>query len=468
MKLHHLVLFTSLSIFLNTTLFIGTSSALIAAFQAPTPTDNRSTSPDNESTDLFMQVLSANTIGLDLLKQTIKDDTREGGIQKNTVVSPLSFYAALSMLRSGLQGQTREKFDKQMLMLNISNASFDSANGSLLKSLIVRRAPIPNPPGETPQAPVVGIDNLAVATNGKTTGKAFHFSNQFIQTLQNSYSAAIESLDFHDPSASDRINTWAKEKTNGLISKIIEPPTLKGLIWLLLNSTYLEAGWSMKFKAIPEALCPRFTRLDGKRLSVPMITTRGQLNYAESADYQATELPLYASDLAFYLVVPKTKNAFLRWTTQGDLLTANQMANLFTQLKDFAKSPDYSDTEVTVKIPTFAFSYSKLLLEKAPLTQLLQLDYLFADSAYDDLAPLGALEGDAPGSKLGLIKHDVRIQLDRHGLSAAAITTIGGIGRTATPFPRIRKTIIADKPFVFMIADKKTNVILFAGTVVAP
>ena len=51
--------------------------------------------------------------------------------------------------------------------------------------------------------------------------------------LQSDYSKLVQDLatkiDFHDPSASDEINEWVAEKTNGLIKKTLgelDPETL--------------------------------------------------------------------------------------------------------------------------------------------------------------------------------------------------------------------------------------------------
>ena len=57
-----------------------------------------------------------------------------------------------------------------------------------------------------------------------------------------------------------------------------------------------------------------------------------------------------------------------------------------------------------------------------------------------------------------------RIELDRNGTKAAAVT-IGGMKGESAPAPGKEYLIILDRPFMFGIVDNATGFPLFLGTV---
>ena len=120
---------------------------------------------------------------------------------------------------------------------------------------------------------------------------------------------------------------------------------------------------------------------------------------------------------------------------------------------------DDSDNEypVVVKagIPEFSFDFSKNLNDTL---QGMGIKKAFSDEAeFDKMGR--AVVGDL---YLGFVLQKTRIELDRNGTRAAAIT-IGGMKGTSAPPTENIVYIILNRPFVFGIIDNATHMPLFLG-----
>ena len=73
----------------------------------------------------------------------------------------------------------------------------------------------------------------------------------FKDALSKFYNSEIQNVDFKNPEqTTDIINEFVNDKTNGLISKILESDALDGLSRLvLINAVYFKGLWKNQFKA---------------------------------------------------------------------------------------------------------------------------------------------------------------------------------------------------------------------------
>lgn len=67
--------------------------------------------------------------------------------------------------------------------------------------------------------------------------KNFKLNKDFFQQVSDGYQAGIESLDFTSSKSTDRINGWCKEKTNGMIPRIIDQVSADAVSYLM-NAIY--------------------------------------------------------------------------------------------------------------------------------------------------------------------------------------------------------------------------------------
>ena len=78
------------------------------------------------------------------------------------------------------------------------------------------------------------------------------------------------------------------------------------------------------------------------------------------------------------------------------------------------------------------------------------------------LTNLGELDAIAPGAYVSGAVHKAVIDVNEEGVSAAAVTAIEGAG-SGIPKKEKIATVIADRPYIYMIVDIDTNVPLFIG-----
>ncbi|HEY2710215.1 MAG TPA: serpin family protein, partial [Caulobacteraceae bacterium] len=96
---------------------------------------------------------------------------------------------------------------------------------------------------------------------------------------------------------------------------------------------------------------------------------------------------------------------------------------------------------------------------------------VFRDSAdFSGMAPLPyAGDPEATGLKIHEVVHQAWLDVDEEGAEAAAATavipeiTVSGLYRNRPP-----AIFRADRPFLFVLRDKRTGLILFMGRYVAP
>lgn len=420
-------------------------------------------------THLTANIQANNHVGVQLLQAVTAEKLATENKVENTMISPISAYMAFSMLHAGIGGQSQQQLQQFMNLPPRSLAHFDAQNRELMSLLQSEpSASRPQPKG-SPQAPIVGIYNSAWATNGATTGHPFVFDGKFLDKVA-LYQTEVQKVDFADPNGAGAaaLNQWADQKTRGLIPQIIDEDTAKQLVWALMNATYMEANWATQFHAIPAQHAVPFNQIDGTTAKRDRIIGSGAFRIASTEEYDAIEVPFYASDLAFYVRQPKTVALFQQMLSSGQLHDSNN----WISLKQNLAYPKAEDGQVVIRLdlPKFSFPTSVAMGPNSPIARRLGLGFLFDDRNDRDFQPMGLLHlgGDKyANTVVGLIKQDSKIELDENGVKAAAVTLIGGVRSTSIRQPPIEIPFVVDKPFQFAIASKKTGAILFMGHVVS-
>lgn len=418
-------------------------------------------------TTLTENIRSNNQVGFSLIQKTTEVDEATKGRFENVLISPVSAYVAFSMLHAGLRGDALDRLNQFMNLNPQENASFAQRNAELIRALSAeRKSAVPARRG-SPQEPIVGIYNSAWSTNGKTSGEPFRFNSQFLESLKH-YGAAVHDVNMKSPQAALMMNDWANQKTRGLIPSIVNDDITDKLVWALMNATYVEANWAYEFYATPAAYSTPFHQLDGKQVQKDSVTSTASYRIVSTSEIDAIELPFFASDLAFYVVQPKSVATFKKLLSTGQLHSEKLWSKVVKGL-EYPTGKNGSDAQVQLQMPKFSFPYSVTMRENDDLVSRLGLDFLFDNRSSPDFEPLGLLEigpGKFTRSKVGIIKQDSKIELDENGVKAAAVTLIGGVAESAVAVPPVIIPFVVDKPFQFLIASKKTGAILFVGTVV--
>jgi serpin B len=167
----------------------------------------------------------------------------------------------------------------------------------------------------------------------------------------------------------------------------------------------------------------------------------------DAGDYHFVELPYGRKELSMVIVLPKEIDGL---AGLGKRLTSVEFDHWYSRVQE---------TRMNFDMPRFKFTTS-LQLRKSLIS--LGMRTVFA-GATADLS--GMSEEHLSVSE---VIHQTFIEVDEKGTEAAAATAVvtrGYASVVATPDPI---SIHVDRPFMFVIRDNRTGVILFLGRVSEP
>lgn len=414
--------------------FIGSDPALsndTCQEEVPQAQKPRETSPDVAKAEL-QALVQGNTKFALTLYQALR------GQDGNLFLSPYSISLALAMAYAGARGETERQM-AAVLQFALLQDRLHPAFNALDLAITSRTRP--------------GLE-LSIA-NGFWGQVGYRFLQEYVDLLAEHYGAALRLLSFASTPepCRVRINDWVSEKTQGKIKDLLPPGSITPLTRLVLtNAIYFKGTWRYQFE-------PRLTRdgifylLDGGRVIVPMMELcalrdgryeeGASLNYTEGDGYQAVELPYVGEELAMVILLPKLE----QFRNFERSLDAERLGAILGGLR-----PEL----VRLTMPKFSFTSGFSL--KDTLSKLGMRD-AFSDKEADFSGMDGT--GDL---FIDEVIHKAFIAVDEQGTEAAAATAVS---ITLGMRPEI-KTVRVDRPFIFLIRDRKTGAILFMGRVLNP
>jgi serine protease inhibitor len=353
----------------------------------------------------------------DFFKRLNDEETTD----KNVFVSPLSLHMALGMLVNGANGQTADEIQKTLKLNGISLADANATYLKLMEGL----------PNADPKV------TLGLA-NSVWNRDTFKPETDFVSILKNSFKADASSFSGSDATP---LNTWASNKTNGKIKKVldqIEPQ----MVLFLMNALYFKGDWTTSFDEKKTMDYP-FQLANNQTKNVKMMQMKSKISFANRDGYFAYELPYGNGRYAMTVLVPTGTKGVNELVTK---LTATEWNQLQQSLKEV--------NNLAIGLPRFTLEYEIYLNE---VLKKMGMPTAFIPGAAD-LTKIN----EAGNLNVGFVKQNTYVAVDEKGTEAAAVTTIG-VELTSLP-----QTYYADRPFVFIISEKSSDTVLFMGKMVNP
>src|ERR1019366_8840712 len=353
------------------------------------------------------------------------------GRDGNLILSPFNIATALSMALAGARGRTAEEI-QSVLHLHY-DSTYDAALGALLANL--------TKDGNT------GGNELHTA-NGLWVQKGFAILPDFENTLTNNYHAPLTPLDFraNPEAARSQINRWTEEHTKEKIANLLPAGSLDSQTRLVLTSAiYFYGKWQAPF--VPSRTQPApFTLPTGATRQASFMNQTAHFRYTETPHAQVLEMRYAGTGIAFDVLLPKTL------TGVADLEKSLTFENLTGWLRDLAAR------NVQASLPKFP-AESEFSLRKALST--MGMPTTFTDKA--DFSGIDAHRGLA----ISEVAHKAFVDVSEQGTEAAAAT---GITMHATAMRMREEAVVfrADHPFLFLIRDTRSGVVLFIGRLMNP
>jgi serpin B len=349
----------------------------------------------------------------------------------NLIFSPFSISGALSMTLAGARGETAKAI-AGVLHQNRSQAAYPEAFMALVANLGQRAN---------------GSGNELLNANGLWVDSDLRLEPDFLATLRTKYQASLSPLDFarNLEGARTAINRWTQEHTKGKIRELFAPGSLDESTRLVLSSAvYFYGKWEHPFQPNQTRLAP-FKLGNGSTVETSFMKQTGRFGYAETPTAQILEMKYAGTGLALDVLLPKPGSS-LR-DLEGRL-TEDHLAGWLAEL---------SDRNVEVLIPKFRVESQFSLRE--------MLSRMGMGRAFTGSADFSGIDGRRDLA-LSNVLHKALVDVSEEGTEAAAATgSAVALVRMVVPEHTVFR---ADHPYVFLIRDAQSGLVLFAGRLTNP
>lgn len=390
-----------------------TSSASSAnpASEADSKTASVSAAPKPASPVDEAQKEGYQTFSWDLFKKSI-------GEKETGQISPLSAFYALGMLAGGAKEKTLEQLENA---LHLKDEDINSLAYALLAGTADKK-------------------ELALANSlWLTDGMKDAVLPDYTDLLKKDYEAEVFVQPFDDKAVAD-MNAWVEKKTDGMIKKMVSSLD-SSVVMVLINALAFSAEWQTPYKEEAIAAAP-FANADGSKTDVDLMHSDEDL-YIEAEGLKGFVKPYKDERYALAALLPADEKQ-----TLDEVLAKADGSAL---LKAIAAPQSES---VSTALPKFELS------SEIPLNKILQ-----------EMGITDAFEGSADFSGMakggGLAVSEVlqknKIQVDDKGTKAAAATD-AMIMETAMLEEDEKKSVICDRPFLYVLFDLNNGLPLMIGT----
>jgi serpin B len=341
--------------------------------------------------------------------------------EDNSFFSPWSMLSAFSVLYEGARGQTADEIASVFYL-----PKDDSLRRTLFESL---------------------QDNLNVNGSGYELRNAnalwiqqgFGIKEEFVNTARQYYDSEASEVSF--PKDEPVIDSWVEQKTNDKIKNLVKGKTSVDTRLVITNAIYFKGTWQTQFES-SQTHDNEFRVDAAKTVQVPMMQIQSKFAYAETDDLQVLSMPYKGQRMSMLVLLPK-----------NDIGSLEKSINI-ENLQDW--KTNLEEQKVMLFIPKFKLETTYGLSES-------MMD-LGMKKAFDGDADLSGISDEKP-LFVGFAIHKAFVDVNEEGTEAAAATAIGVMTESISPPIPIFK---ADHPFIFLIQDDETGLILFMGKVVDP
>ncbi|TYQ14585.1 UNVERIFIED_CONTAM: serpin B [Acetivibrio alkalicellulosi] len=369
------------------------------------------------------EVISSNSqFAFDIFAKLNEEDS-----DKNVFISPLSISTALTMT---MQGANSNTLDEMMKALKYDRMDIETINESYKNLLLYMN--------QIDKKIELNINNSIWLRKGESILEEFKNVNKGI------FNAPVYEVDFFREDAADTINNWISKSTNNKIREMIQPPIDPSVIMYLINAIYFKGEWTHKFDK-NETFKSRFYTGNGNETEVMMMRTKGEFEYGIRDDFKVLRLPYGNGKTSMYCILP------------SEDISINQFINNLNESKWEEIRESVSNTkDVLVNIPRFNIEYGIKSLKDVLIS-------MGMEEPFYDQADFSKMRGSRD-IYIDEVFHKAIIEVNEEGSEAAGVTVV--VMKELAVMEPLK--FIANRPFVFLIADDTTDTVIFMGKLYNP
>ncbi|KAI4993574.1 hypothetical protein ZWY2020_007887 [Hordeum vulgare] len=366
-----------------------------------------------------------------------------GSNQTNLAFSPLSFHYVLVLLAAGATGDTLNQI-----------VSFLGPSGGVAHASLASHAAsgfLARGNGSEPDV------RCAV---GVWMDSSLQLRPDFADNVVSQFNATAQAMPFQEKPDEARveINRWFEDKTGGLIKDLMQDSHLHSDIALVIgNALYMRGSWLRPFDP-KDTEDGDFFLTDGSSVRVPFMTSEKRQRISSHPGFKVVQLPYDSGrvggrhSFSMHIYLPDERDglqALIRELSSDTARILNRGAPaLAVEVGDF-------------KIPKFKVSRK---VEASDLLRDMGLERPFCASR--DFREMVDYSGHLA---VGSVLHECVVEVDEDGTMAAAATEAQMMtGCSMRGEEPVRVDFVADHPFLFLIREDKSGIVLFAGQVANP
>jgi serpin B len=359
--------------------------------------------------------------------------TAEAGKNENVVLSPWGVANIFALLQTGARGDTAKGMAFALQLGGAESPAPDAVAATFREARTnLSRAARENVMLEL-------SDSLWLAPD-------FKVAPDFAARAREAFDAEARTTEM-GATGREAINAFVSEKTHGRIPKLIDPPVLDDPLtkMVAIDTVYLKAKWQSSFDKMGDRIKSAFHTPAGD-IMVPSMHASREAEILDAPECAALRLPYRFNTLEMLVVLPSPSNTL-----------ADVEAKLSGPWLDrLAASPWRGETSIL--LPKFEFDSVHNL---KPILEPMGMGAAF-DAARADFG------GIAPQLYVGTAIQKTNVTVDEEGTEAAAATFAEMRLTAIRPGSRPPRPFIANRPFLFIIRETRTGLILFLGRVCKP
>ena len=351
--------------------------------------------------------------GLRLLRGSLEEG-------ENALISPVSVYAALSMTANGAKGNTLAQMEAVLGREKdaLNRWYEDDIRKSHSDHLYLANAIYLKDDGE-----------LAV-------------KESFLQALEKWYETGVYMTSFNESTLRE-INQFVEDNTNGMVKNILDKIPKEAVMYLV-NALAFEARWAKPYNEY-EVSQQVFTTEDGRKQTVELMYSEEYISYVEDDLCTGFVKNYEGGRYGFVALLPKEG---MRIEELIDSLSGDSLSDLLSYRWE---------GKVLTAMPKFQTEFD---VEMSEVLQAMGMTDAF-DPKKADFSSLATYNDG--NIFLNRVLHKTFISVAEQGTRAGAATVVE-MAPEAAMEPEEIKEVILNRPFLYMIWDRETNMPIFMGT----
>ncbi|XP_013138414.1 PREDICTED: serine protease inhibitor 2.1-like [Papilio polytes] len=243
------------------------------------------------------------------------------------------------------------------------------------------------------------------------------------------------------------INNYVKTATNGAIDEIVVASDLENIVMMIVDALRFKGTWKNPFPVNGTQQMPFYDEMSNEIGTVNLMSVTDVYNTRFNNEINATvvELPYSDNRFSMLLFVPYADEKL------SNVIDAIGKITLKSIFLDFAKK---QPMDVVVRMPRFKIASDLNNLRELLIDMGLRSIFDPSQASFPKIA-------DYPLYISNLIQK-AEVEVTEEGTIASAATEV------EFSFKSFPTTVDANKPFFFMIVDKKTYIPVFSGAYSKP